>query len=183
MTLQHSSRAPHTNALLLIQPLDGPCFSTGRSAFRTSVSACRSQDGCLQYGLVYYMQRAGSLGVLDRAVIALEHQLPRVAGSATSLAASPAAAWLACVGPQGQHCGCLVHQPAGLPTITSHATTRPPSPPLESGLMQVAELPSTSWGSLIMQPTCSHDSSHSLENNDSIPRQSSYSGVDSGKLR
>ncbi len=84
MTLQHSLRAPDTNALLLIQPLDGPCFSTGRSAFRTSVSACRSQDGCLQYGLVYYMQRAGSLGVLDRAVIALEHQLPRVAGSATS---------------------------------------------------------------------------------------------------
>ncbi len=51
MALQHSLRDPHANALLLIQPLDGPCLSTGRSAFRTSVSACRSHNGCLQYRL------------------------------------------------------------------------------------------------------------------------------------
>ncbi len=36
--LQHSLRDPHTNALPLIQPLDGPCLSMGLSALRTSVS-------------------------------------------------------------------------------------------------------------------------------------------------
>ncbi len=46
-------------------------------------------------------------------------------------------AWLACVGPHRQHCGCLVHQLAGLSTITLHVTTRPPSPPLVSDAAQV----------------------------------------------
>ncbi len=55
-----------------------------------------------------YMQRAGSLGVLDRALTALAHQLSRVAGSATSLAAVPAA-WQAHVGPHGQHCNRFIH--------------------------------------------------------------------------
>ncbi len=39
--------------------------------------------------------------------------------------------------PQGQHCGCLVHQPAGRYTITTHVTAHPPSPPLESHAVQV----------------------------------------------
>ncbi len=45
--------------------------------------------------------------------------------------------------------------------------------------------PSTSWSSTssIAQPMCSHDSSHSPENGDSILRRSGCSGVDSGKLR
>ncbi len=41
----------------------------------------------------------------------------------------------------------------------------------------------TSRGSSIVRPTRSHDSSRSPENGDSIPRRSSWSGVDSGKLR
>ncbi len=46
-------------------------------------------------------------------------------------------------------------------------------------------VPSTSWSSTssIVQPMCSHDSSHSPENGDSILRRSGCSGVDSGKLR
>ncbi len=39
--------------------------------------------------------------------------------------------------PHGQHCGGLVHQPAGRYTITPHVTARPPSPPLESHAVQV----------------------------------------------
>ncbi len=131
MAPRYSSRDHHADMLPLIQPLDGPCLSTGRSALRTSVSACRCHDGCLQCGLVRYMQWAGSLGVLDRALTALAHQLPQVAGSATSLASVPAAAaWQAHVGPDRQHCDRFVHQLAGLSTITSHVTTRPPSPRL-----------------------------------------------------
>ncbi len=77
----------HTGVLPLLQPLDGPCLSTGRGALRTSVSACCCHNRCLQHGLGRYMQRAGSLGALDGASTALAHQLPRAAGSASSLAA------------------------------------------------------------------------------------------------
>ncbi len=44
----------------------------------------------------------------------------------------------ACAGPYGQHCGCLVHQPAGRSTIAPHVTACPPSPPLESHAAQIA---------------------------------------------
>ncbi len=85
------------------------------------------------------MQRAGSLGALDGASTALAHQLPRAVGSASSLAAvSATAVRQACVGPYGQHCGCVVHQPDGGYTITPHVTVRPPSPPLESHAAQIA---------------------------------------------
>ncbi len=67
--------------------------------------------------------------VPDRASTALACQLSRVAGSA---------AWLARVGPHGQQCDCLVHQPARLSMIMSHVTTHPSSPPLESNLTQHA---------------------------------------------
>ncbi len=69
-------------------------------------------------GLVHYMQQAGSLGVLDRASTAL--------------------ATTARVGTNGQHCDRCLRQLAGLSMITSHVTTRPPSPPLESDVAQVA---------------------------------------------
>ncbi len=127
----------HTGVSPLLQPLDGPCLSTGRGALRTSVSACCCHNRCLQHGLGRYMQRAGSLGALDGASTALAHQLPRAAGSASSLAAvSATAVRQACVGPYGQHCGCVVHQPDGGYTITPHVTARPPSPPLESHAAQ-----------------------------------------------
>ncbi len=41
----------------------------------------------------------------------------------------------------------------------------------------------TSRGSSIVRPTHSHDTSHSPESGDSIPRRSGWSGVDSGKPR
>ncbi len=129
----------HTGVSPLLQPLDRPCLSTGRGALRTSVSACCCHNRCLQHGLGRYMQRAGSLGALDGASTALAHQLPRAAGSASSLAAvSATAVRQACVGPYGQHCGCVVHQPDGGYTITPHVTARPPSPPLESHVAQIA---------------------------------------------
>ncbi len=75
---------------------------------------------------------------LDRAPTALANQLPRAVGSAFSLTAVPATAvGQARASPHGQHCGSLVHQPAGRYTITPHVTARPPSPPLESHAVQV----------------------------------------------
>ncbi len=122
----------------LPQPLDRPCFSTGRGAPRTSVPAYCCHNRCLQHGLGRYMQRAGSLGALDRAPTALAHQLPGAVGSAFSLAAVPATAvGQARASPHEQHCGGLVYQPAGGYTITPHVTARPPSPPLESHAVQV----------------------------------------------
>ncbi len=129
----------HTGVSPLLQPLDRPCLSTGRGALRTSVSACCRHNRCLQHGLGRYMQWAGSLGALDGASTALAHQLPRAAGSASSLAAvSATAVRQACVGPYGQHCGCVVYQPDGGYMITPHVTARPPSPPLESHAAQIA---------------------------------------------
>ncbi len=121
----------------LNQPLDRPCLSTGWGAPRTSVpSYCHNR--CVQHRLGRYMQRARSLRALDRAPNALAHQLPRAVGSALSLTAVPATAvGQACASPHGQHCGCLVHQPAGRFTITPHVTACPPSPPLESHAVQV----------------------------------------------
>ncbi len=122
----------------LPQPLDRPCLSTGRGAPRTSVPAYCCHNRCLQHGLGRYMQRAGSLGALDRAPTALAHQLPGAVGSAFSLAAVPATAvGQARASPHGQHCSGLVYQPAGGYTITPHVTARPPSPPLESHAVQV----------------------------------------------
>ncbi len=173
----------HTGVSPLLQPLDGPCLSTGRGALRTSVSACCCHNRCLQHGLGCYMQRAGSLGALDGASAALAHQLPRAAGSASSLAAvSATAVRQACVGPYGQHCGCVVSTGWGVydraachssPAISSSGVTR--------GSNRCAL--STFRGSSIVRPTRSHDSSLSPENGDSTPRRSGWSGVDSGKLR
>ncbi len=59
-------------------------------------------------------------------------------GSASSLTAVLATAvGQACVSPHGKHCSCLVHQPVGRYTITTHVTARPPSPLLESHAVQV----------------------------------------------
>ncbi len=122
----------------LPQPLDRPCLSTGRGAPRTSVPAYCCHNRCLQHGLGRYMQRAGSLGALDRAPTALAHQLPGAVGSAFSLAAVPATAvGQARASPHGQHCRGLIYQPAGGYTITPHLTARLPSPPLESHAVQV----------------------------------------------
>ncbi len=108
------------------QPLDRPCLFTGRGAPWTSVPAYCCHNRCLQHGLGRYMQRAGSLGALDRAPTALAHQLPGAVGSAFSLAAVPATAvGQARASPHGQHCGGLVYQPAGGYTITPHVVFGP----------------------------------------------------------
>ncbi len=80
----HSSR----NSCSVQLPGDSSVPSHGVPSVSFGAPIYRCHDGCLQYGLLRYMQRAGSLGVLDRPSTALAHQLPRVAGSATSLAAA-----------------------------------------------------------------------------------------------
>ncbi len=138
MAPRYTASGYHPAVSPLPQPLDGPCLSTGRPAPRTSVPAYCCHNRCLQHGLGRYMQRAGSLGALDRAPTALAHQLPRAVGSAFSLTAVPATAvGQARASTHGQHCGGLVHQPAGIYTITPHVTARPPSLPLESHAVQV----------------------------------------------
>ncbi len=134
MAPRYTSSKHHSAVSPLLQPLDGPCLSTGRGAPRTSVPACCCHNRCLQHGLGRYMQQAGSLGALDGAPTALAHQLPRAVGSASNLTAVPARQARASL--HGQ-CGCLVHQTVGRYTITPHVTARPPSPPLESHAVQV----------------------------------------------
>ncbi len=134
----YTANGYHPAVSQLPQPLVGPCLSTGRDAPRTSAPAYCCHNRCLQHGLGRYMQRAGSLGALDRSPTTLAHQLPRAVDSAFSLTAVPATAvGQARASPHGQHCGGLVHQPAGRYTITPHVTARPPSPPLESHAVQV----------------------------------------------
>ncbi len=65
MALQYTSSG-HRPAVSP-QPLDGPCLSSGQGAPRTSVPAYCCHNRCLQHRLGHYMQRAGSLGALDRA--------------------------------------------------------------------------------------------------------------------
>ncbi len=67
MAPRYTASGYHPAVLLLPQPLDGPCHSTGHGAPRTSVPAYCCPNRCLQHGLGRYMQRAGSLGALDRA--------------------------------------------------------------------------------------------------------------------
>ncbi len=138
MALRYTASGYHPAVSPLPQPLDRPCLSTGRGTPRTSVLAYCCHNRCLQHRLGRYMQRAGSLRALDRAPTNLAHQLPRAVGSAFSLTAVPATAvGQARVSPHGQHCGCLVHLLAGRYMITPHVTARPPSPPLESHVVQV----------------------------------------------
>ncbi len=138
MAPRYTASGYHPAVSPLPQPLDSSCLSTGRGALRTSVPAYCCHNKCLQQGPGRYMQRAGSLEALDRAPTALAHQVPRAVGSALSLTAVLATAvGKARVSPHGQHCGYLVHQPAGRYMITPHVTACPPSPPLESHAVQV----------------------------------------------
>ncbi len=122
-----------------LQPMVGPCLSSGRSSPRASIQACCCFNRRLCHGLGGHVQRARSRGALDRAPAAVAYQLPRVAGSmACSAPLQNAATREAYTGPLGQHCDRCVHQPPGRSTLPSHVATRPPSPPLESEASEVA---------------------------------------------
>ncbi len=182
MAPRYTASGYHQAVSPLPQPLDRPCLSTGRGAPRTSVPAYCCHNRYLQHGLGCYMQWAGSPGALDRAPTALAHQLSRAVGSAFSLMAVPSTAvGQARASPHGKHCsgtstGWEVYDHTAchsLPAISSSGVTGSSS---HCALF-------TSRGSSIVQPTRSHDSSHSPESGNSIPRRSGWSGVDSGKLR
>ncbi len=64
-----------------LQPMVGPCLSSGRSSPRASIQACCCFNRRLCHGLGGHVQRARSRGALDRAPAAVAYQLPRVAGS------------------------------------------------------------------------------------------------------
>ncbi len=122
-----------------LQPMVGPCFSSGRSSPSASIQACCCINRCLYHGLGGHVQRACSCGALVRAPAAVAYQLPRVAGSmACSAPLQNAATREACTRPYGQHCDRCVHQPPRRSTLPSHVATRPPSPPLESEAPEVA---------------------------------------------
>ncbi len=122
-----------------LQPMVGPCFSSGRSSPRASIQACCCFNRRLCHGLGGHVQRARSRRALDRAPAAVAYQLPRVAGSmACSAPLQNAATREAYTGPLGQHCDRCVHQPPRRSTLPSHVATRPPSPPLESEASEVA---------------------------------------------
>ncbi len=122
-----------------LQPMVGPCFSSGRSSPSASIQACCCINRCLYHGLGGHVQRACSCGALVRAPAAVAYQLPRVAGSmACSAPLQNAATWEACTGPYGQHCDHCVHQPLRRSMLPSHVATRPPSPPLEPEAPEVA---------------------------------------------
>ncbi len=86
-----------------------------------------------------HVQRACSVGGLDRFQTALAHQLPRVAGSTPGLEPSQETLTRrARIGPYRQHCDRRVHQPTRWSTLPSHVPTHPPPPPLESEACEVA---------------------------------------------
>ncbi len=94
-----------------LQPMVGPCFSSGRSSPRASIQACCCFNRRLCHGLGGHVQRARSRRALDRAPAAVAYQLPRVAGSmACSAPLQNAATREAYTGPLGQHCDRCVHQ-------------------------------------------------------------------------
>ncbi len=104
-----------------LQPMVGPCLSSGRSSPRASIQACCCFNRRLCHGLGGHVQWARSRGALDRAPAAVAYQFPRVAGSmACSAPLQNAATREAYTGPLGQHCDCCVHQPPRRSTLPSH---------------------------------------------------------------
>ncbi len=59
-----------------LQPMVGPCLSSGRSSPRASIQACCCFNRRLCHGLGGHVQRAHSRGALDRASVAVAYQLP-----------------------------------------------------------------------------------------------------------
>ncbi len=131
--LSHPVLPPH------LQPMVGPCFSSGRSSPSASIQACCCIDRCPYHGLGGHVQWACSCGALNSFPAAVAFKLPRVTGSmACPTPLQNAATREACTGPYGQHCDRCVHQPPRRSTLPLHVATRPQSPPLESEAPEVA---------------------------------------------
>ncbi|KAL0177313.1 hypothetical protein M9458_026207, partial [Cirrhinus mrigala] len=76
MAPRHTSSGYHSDLSPSVQPLVGPCVSTGGSALRPSVQACCGYNRRFQDQL--------GLGFLDGLPSAMAHQVPRVANCALS---------------------------------------------------------------------------------------------------
>ncbi len=139
MATRHSPGPSHTGLPPNLHPVVRPCASPGRSAPGKGLQACCGLHGCLYHRLGGYVRQACSVGGLDRSPTALAHQLPRVLSSMPCLEPSQRALMRqARAGPHGQHCDCCIHQPTRWSTLPSHVATRPPPPPLESEVSEVA---------------------------------------------
>ncbi len=64
-----------------LQPMVGPCFSSGRCSPSASIQACCCIDRCLYHGLGSHVQQACCCGALGRAPAAVAYQLPQATGS------------------------------------------------------------------------------------------------------
>ncbi len=173
MALQYSSSYHHANTLPLIQPLDGPCLSTDRSVLRASVSACRCHNGCFQCGLGVQHATGRQPRVPDRASTAL----------GVSIVSS---CWQCCLVSTcwSTRTTMRLSRTSTSKVVYDHVACHNSPVISSSGVKPSAShcMPSTTWGSFIVQPSCSHNSSRYPENGDSIPRRFSSSAVDSGKL-
>ncbi len=85
MAEQHVADPSHSSLPPNLHPVVRPFVPLGRSAPGTGLQARCGLHGCLRQGLGGHVQRACSVGGLDGSPTALEHQLPRVAGSTPSL--------------------------------------------------------------------------------------------------
>lgn len=136
----HKGRGGLDDRLILSQSLELVC-EHGDQVLRHLArldQVTRRVDRHLQDRLGCRVQRACSFGLLDRTPSALAHQLPRVAGCVIGPEdSSDVDPGQAPVGPEGQHSDSGVYKSPGRDTLSSHVTTRPPSPPLESAMTEI----------------------------------------------
>ncbi|KAL0148641.1 hypothetical protein M9458_056081, partial [Cirrhinus mrigala] len=129
------------------QPVVRPDVPMGRGAPGTGSEARDCQHGCLQHRLGCCMQRARSLGLLDRTSTAVAYKLPQVAGRVPRASSVPLdVARGTCAGLHGQHGDGRLYQPPRGFAFPLHVATHPSPPPLESEVAQIATWRSYSGG-------------------------------------
>ncbi|XP_057216088.1 uncharacterized protein LOC130570032 [Triplophysa rosa] len=102
------------------------------------VETRHGDDRRLPAGLGCRVQRARSVGAIDRPPPAQAYQLPRVDGCATRTeGATTSHAGQAHAGPVGQHNCRSVYKPPVWRSLTATNTTRPKPPPVESAGEQI----------------------------------------------
>ncbi len=135
----HAAGPSHSSLPTNLHPVVRPFIPSGRSAPGTGLQARCGLHGCLRQGLGGHVQRACSVGGLDRSPTALAYQLPRVAGSTPGLEPSQETLTRrARTGPYRQHRDRCIHQPTRWSMLPPHVATRPPPPPLESEASEFA---------------------------------------------